>query len=31
MGTVKIPQRTSWAKIAWHGKKKRKRKKPKKL
>ena len=26
MGMAKIPQTTSWAKITWHGKKKRKRK-----
>ena len=26
MGIVKIPQRTTWAKITWHGKKKRRRK-----
>ena len=24
MGMVKIPPRTSWAKVTWHGKKKRK-------
>ena len=27
MGMAKIPQTTSWAKITWHGKKKRKREK----
>ena len=30
MGMAKIPQRTSWAKITWHGKKKRKEKRKKK-
>ena len=30
MGIVKIPQRMLWAKIKWHGKKKRKRKKRRK-
>ena len=29
MGKAKNPQRTSWAKITWHGKKKRKRKEKK--
>ena len=24
MGMAKIPQRTSWVKITWHGKKKKK-------